>query len=150
MKTNKLWILRPVAWVATIIMFVGLMFVGEVVCLLGEYLTYRLDGLSAIAVMLWTMMFGSITIGTFFYSATYLSSLLATLSDKIYPSNHAFRYYFVGIYEIINCVCWILSAMMGNVKGDYMFWFYAQYGWKIYASVVMMLYGRSEAEARHG
>ncbi len=149
METNKPWLLRPVAWVATSIMFVGLKLVGELMCLVGEYLTYRLDGLSTISVIIWTMLFGSTIIGLFFYSATFLSSLLVTLSDKIYPSNHAFRYYFVGIYEIINCASWIISAIMGNVHGDYMFWFYAQNGWLIYASVVMMLIGRSMSEDRH-
>lgn len=148
METSKPWILRPVAWVATSIMFVGLELACGLMRLLGEYLTYRLDGLSTISVIIWTMLFGSTIIGIFLYSATFLSSLLVTLSDKIYPSNHAFRYYFFGICEIINCASLIISAIMGNVQGDYMFWFYAQNGWLIYASVAMMRIGRSMSEDR--
>ena len=101
MEQKKFWLMRPVAWIATYTMFVVVKLLGELVCMLGEYATYRLDNLSTIAVILFALLFGSTAIGIFFYSATFLSATLVTLSDKIYPSHHAFRYYFIGIYEII-------------------------------------------------
>lgn len=149
MERKKFWVMRPVAWIATYAMFVVVKLLGELVCLLGEYATYRLDNLSTIAVILFALLFGSTAIGVFFYSATSLSALLVSLSDKIYPSHHAFRYYFIGIYEIVNCVSWIVYAITGNVTADYMFWFYAQHGWLIYASVTMMLVGRSVSNDRN-
>lgn len=148
MEQKKFWLMRPVAWIATCAMFVVVKLLGELVCLIGEYVTYRLDNLSTIAVILFAITFGTTAIGLFFYSATFMSGVLVSLSDKIYPSHHAFRYYFIGIYEIINCVSWIIYAITGNVTGDYMFWFYAQNVWLIYASVTMMLVGRSAANDR--
>lgn len=149
MEQKKFWLMRPVAWIATCAMFVAVKLLGELVCLLGEYATYRLDNLSTIAVILFALLFGSAAIGLFFYSATFLPAVLVSLSDKIYPSHHAFRYYFIGIYEIINCASWIIYAINGNVEGNYMFWFYAQNGWFIYASVTMMLVGRSASNDRN-
>lgn len=149
MEQKKFWLLRPVAWIATCAMFVVVKLLGEVVCLIGEYATYRLDNSSTIAIILVALLFGTTAIGFFFYSATFLPGVLVSLSDKIYPSHHAFRYYFIGICEIINCVSWIISGITGTVMGDYMFWFYAQNVWLIYASIVMMLVGRSATNDRN-
>lgn len=149
MEQKKFWLMRPVAWIATYAMFVVVKLLGELVCLLGEYATYRLDKLPTIAVILIALMFGSAAISLFFYSGSILSTALVSLSDKIYPSHHAFRYYFIGILEIINSASWIIYAITGNVTGNYMFWFYAQNGWFIYASVIMMLAGRSVSNLRN-
>ena len=149
MEHKKLWIWRPVAWICTIIMMIGMQYVAELICRLGEYLVLWLGGLSTIAVVFWAMIFGSAVLSLFFYSATILPSLAVTLSDKIYPSNHAFRYYFVGIYEIIGCATLIFFAIIGMVKGGSLFWFYARYVWLIIASITMMINGRSEAKDRH-
>ena len=104
MTQKKFWLMRPVAWIATCAMFAVVKLLGELVCLIGEYTTYRLDNLSTIAIIFIALSFGSAAIGFFFYSASFLSATLVTLSDKIYPSHHAFRYYFIGISEIISCV----------------------------------------------
>lgn len=149
MGKKKSWVLRPVAWICTIIMILALQFVAEWICRLGDYLFYWLSGLSTIVIVILVLLFGSAFCGLFFYSAIVLPSLLVSLSDKIYPSNHAFRYYFVGLYEIAGCVFLILAAVMGAVSGGSMFWFYVRYGWLILASIIMMITGRSEAKERH-
>ena len=149
MEQKKSWLMRPVAWIATYAMFIVVKLLGELLCLLGEYTVYRLDNLSTVAIIVATLFFGSTAIGFFFYLATILPALLVSLSDKIYPSHHAFRYYFIGICEIINCASWIIYAIVGTVTGENMFWFYVQNGWLIYASAVMMFMGRSESNDRN-
>ena len=149
MEKKKLWILRPVAWILTIVMMFGLQYIAELLCLLGEYVMLWLNGMSTVAIVILAIALGSTFFGIFFYSATFLPSLAVTLSDKIYPSNHAFRYYFVGIYEIIGCAFLIFAALTGSVSGGSMFWFYVRYGWLILASVVMMVSGNNEAKERH-
>lgn len=149
MKKTKPWILRPVAWILTIIMMLALQYIAELLCLLGEYVLLWVNGLSTVVIVILVMAFGSIFLGIFFYSAIFLPSLVVTISDKIYPSNHAFRYYFVGIYEIAGCALLIFAAITGAVTGGSMFWFYVRYGWLIFASIVMMVTGRSEANERH-
>lgn len=149
MQKKKPWILRPIAWIATIIMMLGLQYIAELLCLLGEYVLLWLNGMSTVVIVILVMAFGSIFLGIFFYSAIYLPSLVVTISDKIYPSNHAFRYYFVGIYEIIGCAFLIFAAIIGAVKGGSMFWLYVRYGWLISASIVMMFVGNGEAKERH-
>lgn len=143
------WILRPVAWAVTIIMIFAMQLAAELICRLGDWLVYQLGGLSTIMIIFLVLMFGSAFVSLFFYSAFVLPSLFVSLSDKIYPSNHAFRYYFLGILEIAGCVFLVFAAIMGAVQGGSMFWFYARYAWLIFASVVMMIYGRSNAMARH-
>lgn len=145
MKQKKPWILRPVSWVCTVLMMILLEIAATLICLLGEYFTYKLSTLSTIGIVILVMAFGSTFVGLFFYSITYLSALLVELSDKIYPSHHAFRFYFFGLYEILGCVLHIISALIGNVKGDLMFWFYARYVWLIIASISVMLGGRAAA-----
>lgn len=149
MEQKKLWILRPVAWICTIIMVLGLQLIAQLLCRLGEYLILWLGGLPTVAVVLLVLAFGSVFCSVFFYSAVTLPSLLVSISDKIYPSNHAFRYYFVGLYEIAGCAFLIFAAVMGAVTGGSMFWFYARYGWLILASVIMMVSGNSEAKEQH-
>lgn len=149
MEQKKSWILRPIAWICTIIMMLAMQFIAELICRLGESLILWLGELSTVAIVFWAMIFGSAALSLFFYSATFLPSLVVSLSDKIYPSNHAFRYYFVGLYEIVGCVLLILAAIVGLVSGGSMFWFYVRYAWLIIASIVMMVTGRSEAKDRH-
>ena len=146
---EKSWILRPVAWILTIIMMLALQFIAELLCSAGEYILIWLSGLSTIVIVLLTMAFGGAFLGIISYSVTLLPALLVTLSDKVYPSNHAFRYYFVGIYEIIGCALLIYAGIIGAVSGGSMFWFYARYIWLIVVSVIMMLIGRNEANSRH-
>lgn len=149
LKHNKPWILRPVAWILTIIMMLALQFIAELLCSAGEYILIWLSGHSTIVIVLLAMAFGGTFLGIISYSVTLLPALLVTLSDKVYPSNHAFRYYFVGIYEIIGCAFLIYAGIIGAVSGGSMFWFYARYIWLIVVSAIMMLVGRSQANSRH-
>ena len=150
MKVNKPWILRPVAWIATIAMVLALQLVAELVCKLGNFLVTELSGMSTLMIILCVMMFGSMYLSLFFYSAFLLPSFLVKLSDKIYPSNHAFRYYFCGLYEIVGSLILVAAGLMGAVQGGSMFWYYARWAWLILACIIMMGTGRGEAKERHG
>lgn len=149
MEQKKSWFFRPVAWICTILMILALQYVAELICQLGAFLTVWLGGLSTIMVVILVLLFGSVFCGLFFYSAVILPQLLVSLSDKIYPSNHAFRYYFVGLYEIAGCAFLIYSAAIGAVSGGSMFWFYARYVWLILACAIMMVSGHGAAKERH-
>lgn len=148
-SSQKHWFMRPVAWILTIIMMLALQFIAELLCLAGEYIVLWLSGLSTVVVILLTMAFGGLFLGIITYSVTLLPAIVVTLSDKVYPSNHAFRYYFVGIYEIIGCAILIYAGIIGSVTGGTMFWFYARYVWLIVVSIAMMLMGRGAANDRH-
>lgn len=146
---KKPWILRPVAWLCAIVMMLALQFIAELLCLLGEYVFLWLDGLSTVAVVMLAMLFGGTFLGIYSYSAFILPSLAVMVCDKIYPSNHAFRYYFIGLYTIAGCAFLIYAAIVGAVKGGSMFWFYVRFGWLILTSIIMMVIGRSKAIERH-
>lgn len=148
-EQKKPWFLRPVAWVCTIVMVLAIQFVAELICRLGEYLILWLGGLSTVTIVILVLLFGSAFFGLFFYSAFMLPALLVTVSDKIYPSHHAFRYYLLGLYEIVGCAFLIYAAIIGAVHGGSMFWFYARYGYLIFASIIMMITGRSAANERN-
>lgn len=143
MEQKRHWILRPVAWIATIAMVLGLQLIAELICNLGEWLVIIASRLSTIVIVILATIFGSTYLGLYFYAAMILPALLVSFSEKIYPSHHAFRYYFVGIYEIFGCVLLILFAILGLVSGGSMFWFYARYAWLIIASITMIVTGRS-------
>lgn len=149
MQKKKPWILRPVAWLVTILLMLGLQFVAELLCKLGGYLVYWLSGMSTVVIILLAMAFGGTFLSLFFYSAIMLPSVIVNLADNIYPSNHAFRYYFVGLYELVACGLLVFMALNGMVSGGSMFWFYARYGWLAIASVIMMIVGNSNAKDRH-
>lgn len=149
MEKKKSWLLRPVAWVITIIMMLALQFAAEKLCLLGENVIIWLNTKSLATIVILVVMFGSAFFGLFSYTSFILPGMVVAFSDKIYPSNHAFRYYFVGIYEIIGCAILIYAGLIGAVTGGSMFWFYVRYAWLIIASIVMMVSGRSAAIDRH-
>lgn len=148
-KTNKPWILRPVAWGCTIIMLICLEYASAFIFNVAEYLIDRLNDFSTVVIVIIVVTFGSTFLGILVYSAFVLPGLAVTLSDKIYPSNHAFRYYFVGIYELVGCAFMLMAAMAGNIVGGSMFWFYAENIWLAVASVMLMVTGRDEANQRH-
>ena len=149
MEKKKSWMLRPVAWICTILMVLCLHFVSKVISRLGEGIIAWLDGLSTVAVVILVVSFGGAFLSLLFYSAFALPSLIVTMSDKIYPSNHAFRYYFIGILEICGCAILILAAIFGFIVGKGMIWHYVRYGWLLSASIAMMVTGREESSLRH-
>ena len=145
MKTNKPLILRPVAWIFTCFAILALPFVAELVCKLGAFLVSCLDNLSTVIVIILVMMFGSIYLSLFTYSAMILPSLFVNLSDAIYPTHHAFRFYFVGSYLILYCLAIVAAGILGFVSGGPMFWFYVRHGWLAFSSIMLMVYGREKA-----
>lgn len=147
---KKSWILRPVAWLSTILMMLALQFVAEKLCLYAERLIIWLNTLSTAVIVILVVACGSVALSIFSTTVMLLPAYLVIISDAIYPSNHAFRYYFVGIYEIIGCAILIIAGLLGYVTGGSMFWFYLRYAWLIVASIVMMCHGRSASINRHG
>ena len=150
MEQKKHWLLRPVAWAATIAMVLGLELIARLICRLGAWLVLLASGLSTIAIVILATLFGGAYLSLYFYAAIFLPALLVTFSDIIYPSHHAFRYYFVSIYEIIGCVLFIVAAIIGVVNGGSLFWFYAKCAWLIIAGIVMIVTGRSASIERNG
>ncbi|HBK03466.1 MAG TPA: hypothetical protein DDY87_03560 [Clostridiales bacterium] len=148
MEKQKSWVLRPVSWVCTLAMVLGIQFVGWLICYVGGILTSWLSGLSTIVIVLLVLAFGSVFCGAVFYAVAFLPLLLVETSDKIYPSHHALRYYVLGIYEIASCAFLIYMAIIGAVRGGSMFWFYARFLYIILASVMMIVYGRNAAKSR--
>lgn len=149
MGKSKPWILRPVAWAFTILAMIGMQYLADLARRLVAHLLVWLGGLSTIAIVGFVLVFGGAVCGILYYSAFMIPVLVVSLSDAIYPSNHAFRYYFVGIYEIIGCALLIVAGIAGLIRGGLMILFYAQYGWLILASVIMIVTGHQNAKERH-
>jgi hypothetical protein len=143
MKTNKPLILRPIAWLFTCLAIIALPIAAEYVCKLGGFLVGFLDNFSTLIVIILVLMFGSIYLSLFVYSATILPSLLVSISNLIYPTHHAFRFYFVGVYLLIFSASLIIAGILGFVSGGPMFWYYARYGWLAFSALMLMLTGRS-------
>ena len=140
-KNRRPKILRPIAWMLICLSVWVLPLVGELVCNLGSFLVNYLNQLSTVAVVILVILFGSIYLSLFGYSAILLSSLFVTVSNWVYPTRKAIRYYFIGIYLILSCVVFILSGILGFISGGEMFWFYARFVWLAFASIMLILYG---------
>lgn len=152
MEKKRSVLLRPVAWIATVTLTYCMGMISKLVCNLGVWAVNEFSHLSIGMVILLVILFGSIYISIYFYSAVLLPQLLVFVSDFIYPSNHAFRYYFVGVLEIIICAIAVFGGIRGwivQTGSTSMFWFYAAYVHFILAMIVMMLHGRSASEGRH-
>ena len=134
-------ILRPIAWILICSAVWILPLAGELVCNLGSFLVDYLDQLSTVAVVILVILFGSLYLGLFGYSAVLLPSLFVIASNWIYPTHKALRYYFIGIYLIIASVILAFSGFAGLVTGGEMFWFFARYAWLAFASVMLILCG---------
>lgn len=149
MEKRRVWILRPISWILTAVMVIGLQYIAELLSRLGEIAINWVGGMSTIMTVVLAIALGGPFISAFYYSAILLPAFLVSISDSVYPSNHAFRYYFIGIYEIIGCAILIIAAILGFVKGGTMFWFYARYAWLILACIIMMVSGNTSAKERH-
>lgn len=147
--TNRHFLLRPVSWSVLIILLVFLEFAAELIFLLGSYLVSLLSGLSTLVVIILVMAFGSMYLCLVSYSVFLIPMLIVMASDKIYPSNHAFRYYFVGILGILVFAFLIIAGIVGMVSGGVMFWFYARCAYVIVGMIALMIYGHQKAEERH-
>lgn len=152
MKRKRSSLLRPVAWIATVVLIYCIGLVSTLVCTLGAWAVSELSRLSTGMVILLVILLGSVYIGLYFYSGILLPHLLVFVSDFIYPSNHAFRYYFSGIITLIFCAFSVIGCIRGWIvqTGDTsIFWFYATYAHLALSAIIMMLRGRSSSEDRH-
>ena len=146
MKRKRNSLLRPVAWIATVVLIYCIGLVSTLVCTLGAWAVSELSRLSTGMVILLVILLGSE------YSGILLPHLLVFASDFIYPSNHAFRYYFSGIITLIFCAFSVIGCIRGWIvqTGDTsIFWFYATYSHLALSAIIMMLRGRSSSEDRH-
>ena len=84
-----------------------------------------------------------------YISARFLPVLIIYLSDKIYPSNHAFRYYFIGIVSSLIYAIVLFSAIRSKIPLGPNFWTYALFVYLIFSSIVMIVHGHVDAEERH-
>lgn len=152
MKRKRNALLRPVAWIVTAALIYCMDLVSKLVCKLGAWVVAEFSHLSTGMIILLVLLLGSIYVGLYFYSAIILPRLLVSVSDVIYPSNHAFRYYFSGIIVLILCAISVIGAIRGwiiQTGSTSMFWFYASYAHFALAMIIMMLHGHSSAEDRH-
>ncbi len=148
MEKKKSWALRPVAWVCTIALMLGIQFLADLLWKLGRYAYYWLGRQSTVAIVILVLLFGGVFLSLVIYSAMLLPHFLVSLSDKIYPSSHAIRYYLCGAYEILGCAMLIYAGIVGAVSGVPMFWFYAQYIYLIVVSILIMVFGGSASKER--
>lgn len=146
---KRCWVLRPIAWGCAMLMSLGMDIISGLIFRLGTELVFWLSGLSTLVVIFLVMALGSIYLGLVTYSAWIVPSILVYLSDAIYPSNHAFRYYFIGIFQMIGCVFCIIAAARGLLVQDIMFFLYANMVHLAVSALVMMFLGRGKSEERH-
>ena len=152
MEKKRSGLLRPVAWIVTAVLICCMEWVSKLVCKLGSWAVNEFSHLSTGMIILLVLLFGSIYVGLYIYSAVILPQLLVSVSDAIYPSNHAFRYYFSGTIDIILCIVFIVGGILGwiiQTGNTSMFWFYASRVHFAIAMIIMMRHDHSSAEERH-
>ena len=149
MERKVSWVRRPIAWICTILMVMCMNIISGLIIELGEQLTYWLSGLNILVVIFLVMLLGSVYIGLFGWSIWIMPLIIVRASDKIYPSNHAFRYYFVGILEIIGCLIYLYLAVRGFLTRANMFFLYANLAHLFLTEIALIFIGHTEADNRH-
>lgn len=149
MEKKKSWILRPVSWLCTLAMYYVMCIISAFLCFLGRQIVNWLGTLPTLAIILLTMAFGSLFVSLVYISARFLPVVIVYLSDKIYPSNHAFRYYFIGIISSLIYAVTLFSAIRNKIPFSSNFWTYAMYVYLIFSSIIMIVHGHIDAEERH-
>ena len=145
MKCNKPVILRPIAWAFTVACLFGMQWLAMMFCRIGEFLISIAENFSTIVKILFGATIGTVYIGIYFSAVSFIPAAVVVLSDKIYPTRRAMRFYLAGAYEILGCVFLVIAALMGAVKGGPMFWFYARFALLILQSVFLIAYGKRQA-----
>lgn len=142
-------ILRPVAWICALVLLLAMETISGLIFSLGAELTNWMSGLSTLAVIFLVMAIGSVYLGLVSYSIWIVPMLLVTACDWIYPSKHAFRYNFIGVFEILFCVIYVILGATDFIRGDVMFFFYANKVHVALSAVAMMFIGHQQAEERN-
>lgn len=148
MEKKKPWILRPVAWIATVLMLIVLEYAAGFIFDLAGILLVKLEGMSTVIMVILVVAFGSTFLGLLTSSATIIPALLISASDWFYPSKRGARYFVVGLYEIVTTAVFFLAGISGAAKDGSMILYYAECIWLIVASISLMLMGRSQAKDR--
>lgn len=147
--TKRSWVLRPVAWLCTLVMCCFIDAIAGLLCRLGIWLVGLLGDFSTIGIILFITFIGTSFCSLFFWAMTMLPNLLVSLSDNIYPSNHAFRYYFLGIAWIGLCLLLAIFGVLKIITSSSMVWFYIKLAAQILAAALMIIHGYADAKNRH-
>ena len=140
---------RVISWVAVVTMMIFSNLIASWLAKLGIWLCSFLGEMTNFQIVICLFLFGGTYTGLVTYALTSIPMWIASLGDMIYPSNHAFRYYFCGVWQIIGCAILIICGICGLVAGGAMFWFYAQYIYLIIQAIILMVIGKEKAEERH-
>ena len=137
---------RPIAWLVTVVLVYLADLGAELLCMLGQWIVDFLGQMTPFQIVISVALCGGIFTSLVIYTITAIPQLIIILCEKIYPTHHAFRYYFVGVLEIIGCALFVLLGIRGLISGGNMFWFYARCAYIAIRSLVLMLFGREIAE----
>lgn len=148
MKKPKPWILRPVAWISTVIMLMLLEYAGGFIFDLVGLLLVKLENMSTVIMVILVVAFGSAFLGLITSSVTIIPALIIAASDWIYPSKKGIRYYVVGLYELVITAVFFLAGILGTEKDGSMILYYAECIWLIVASIALIFMGKSQAKDR--
>lgn len=149
MEKKISWVRRPIAWICTYILLQLVDTFSGFVCMLLSSLIGWMGGLSTVVIVILVVMFGSVISSAIIYSIFTVPALLVSLLDKIYPSNHAVRYYLFGAYKLLNLAVFVYAGIIGAVSGGSLFWYYAKLVYSAVLNVGIMVAGWLHAEERH-
>lgn len=142
-------ILRPVAWVVLLILADLMRIAAVLMQRLGIFLVGLLAPLPTWAVVLLVITCSSIYLGIIGYAIVLLPSIVISITELIYPSKNAVRYYVVGVFgALIFCAC-IIGGMTGVIKSDVgAFWYYALCVYLTILFIVFTVYGKAKVDDR--
>lgn len=146
---KRSWILRPVSWAAVLLLVYLAEAIAGWLCKLGVWALSLLSGMTTFQIIMVIVFAGGMYSGLVIYALTTVPMLIVKICDFIYPSNHAFRYYFSGIIGIIGQLLTIVLAIAGYIVGGSMFWLYAKSVYLIIQYIIIMLLARESANERH-
>lgn len=144
MNKTKKPIMRLISWVATWLMIMLVEQASRLVCGIGQLAVDIVDEWSTIAIIATAIIFGSLYLSLYFYSAIMAGTAVVLAAEYLYPTKKGARYWAFSIYEILGCLFFVLMGILGTVKGGSMFWFYAKYLWLAIFSVVFLTSGLSK------
>ena len=141
---KKSWLLRPVAWLAHMLLSSLVVLLVRLALLLAAHGVHKLSSAPTISVIIVTLLFGGIILGIFTSGFIYLPMFLLSTSEAIYPSSHGFRYYFVSVIGLFFNIVAIVIAVIGSVDAD--FWYYAEAIYLAILHISLMLIVKAEKQ----